>query len=108
MPIDYRIIGKRIKECRKQAKLSQESLAEKLNISVSFQSRLERGATKISFEKLVLTAQHLNIPVNYLISGIQESSEDYLNADLYQITKEFPPDKMKLILEIAEVIAKTV
>ena len=107
MLIDYKVIGKRIKDCRKKAKLSQENLAEKLDISISFQSRLERGATKISFEKLVLTAEHLNVPVCYLISGVQQDSEDYLNADLYEITKDFSPDKMQLLLGIAEVISKT-
>ena len=106
MPIDYKIIGKRIKDCRKKANLSQESLAEKLDISISFQSRIERGVTKISFEKLMSTAEHLNVPACYLISGTQQDSDVYLNADLYEITRNFSPDKMQLLLGIAEVIAK--
>jgi len=106
VPINYKTIGKRIKMYRKQAGLTQESLAEKLGISVSFQSRLERGAAKISLEKLVQTAEHLNIPVSQLITGAEETAENYLDADIHNITKDFNSDKMKLLLGIAEVIAK--
>jgi len=106
MLIDYKIIGKRIKRHRKKAGLTQERLAEKLDISVSFQSRLERGAAKISLEKLVQTADCLNIPVSQLITGTKENSDDYLNADIHKITKDFNAEKMKLLLEIADVIAK--
>lgn len=106
MHIDYKTIGKRIKSYRQKAGLTQEKLAEKLDISLSFQSRLERGATKISFEKLIQTAEYLNVSVCQLISGTKENSDDYLNTDLYKITKDFHAEKMKLLLEIAEVIAK--
>ena len=106
MPIDYKIIGKRIKRYRKQAGLTQETLAEKLDISVSFQSRLERGATKISLEKLVQTSEHINVSVSQLITGAKESSDDYLNEDIIRITKDFDAEKMKLLFEIAAVIAK--
>ena len=106
MPIDYKIIGKRIKRFRKQAGLTQESLAEKLDISVSFQSRLERGAAKISLEKLVQTAECLNIPVSQLISGTKENTDDYLSADIFKITKDFNTEKMKLLLDIVDAIAR--
>ena len=106
MLIDYKIIGKRIKRFRKQVGLTQENLAEKLDISVSFQSRLERGAAKISLEKLVQTAECLNIPVGQLITGAKQGANDYLNADIHKITKDFDAEKMKLLLEIADVIAK--
>lgn len=50
MSVDYKMIGKRIKSSRKQLKMTQEELAEKLDISSSFESRMERGATKISLK----------------------------------------------------------
>ena len=106
MLIDYRIIGNRIKRYRKKAGLTQEKLAEKLDISVSFQSRLERGAAKISLEKLVQTAEFINVSISQLITGAKENSEDYLNTDISRITKDFNAEKMKLLLEIAGVIAK--
>jgi len=107
MPIDYNAIGKRIKAHRLSANMTQEGLAEKLDISVSFQSRLERGAAKISFEKLVATSEQLNVSVSELIAGVNENSQTYLNADLQNIVKNFSKEKMRLLLNIAEAIAKS-
>ena len=106
MLIDYKIIGNRIKRYRKKAGLTQENLAEKLDISISFQSRLERGAAKISLEKLVQTAEYVNVSVSQLITGTKENSDDYLNSDILRVTQDFNAEKMKLLLEIANVIAK--
>ena len=44
--------GKRVKQLRKQAGLSQEELAERAGISVDFVSLVERGINAPSFETL--------------------------------------------------------
>ena len=106
MPIDYKIIGKRIQEQRKISKLTQEELAEQLDISASYQSRLERGATKISLETLVRIAEHLNISPGLLITGAVNTEVSYLCSDLNDIIKTASPDKIKLIYEVAAVIAR--
>ena len=43
MAIDYTVIGQRIKQARLAKSLTQEELAEKVDISVAFLSRVERG-----------------------------------------------------------------
>ena len=43
---DYSIIGRRIKEARMERKISQEELAEKMEISVSFISRWKQVEQK--------------------------------------------------------------
>mgnify|MGYP005877287295 CR=1 FL=1 len=65
--IDYKSIGRKIKEARKRNKLSQEVVAEKCNISVSFLSNIERGAKKMSLETFVSIARELNISADYLL-----------------------------------------
>lgn len=49
MEIDYTAIGKRVKKFRKSRRLSQEQLAELLDISVPHMSNIENGKTKFSF-----------------------------------------------------------
>lgn len=46
MELDYRIIGSRIQARRKQKKITQEKMAEALNLSVGFISQIERGGHK--------------------------------------------------------------
>ena len=43
MALDYSVIGQRIKQARLAKNLTQEDLAEQIDISVAFLSRVERG-----------------------------------------------------------------
>ena len=47
MALDYNVIGTRIKQARLAKNLTQEDLAEKIDVSVAFLSRVERGNSKI-------------------------------------------------------------
>ena len=104
MSVDYKMIGKRIKSSRKQLKMTQEELAEKLDISSSFESRMERVATKISLEMISRIAAILEVPITYFIAGTMEQSENFLLEELGDIVKEFDAIDKKLLLEIAKLI----
>ena len=52
MNIDYKLIGSRIKLERTKKGLTQEKLAELLDVSIGYISQVERGITKISLELL--------------------------------------------------------
>ena len=52
MALDYTIIGERIKLARTKKKLTQENLAEKLDVSVPYLSRVECGDTFINLKRL--------------------------------------------------------
>ena len=51
MALDYSIIGERLKSARLAKNLTQEQLAEKLDVSVAFLSRAERGNVKINLSR---------------------------------------------------------
>ena len=53
MMIDYMILGKNIKYYRKLKRLTQEQLAEQLDLSLGFISQVERGVTKMSLDTLI-------------------------------------------------------
>ena len=56
-----RQLGKRIKQIRKAARLTQEKLAEKTGLSVEYISRLERGMSQPSFKTFEALAKSLNV-----------------------------------------------
>ncbi|OOF78299.1 hypothetical protein BKG96_06230 [Rodentibacter caecimuris] len=58
-----------IRTMREMNQLTQEELAEKLNISVNAYSKIERGITKLSLDKLERIAQIFNINVSELYSA---------------------------------------
>ncbi len=59
--VDYEELGKRIRTERIKLYLTQEKLAEKVEISESFLWHIERGDRKLSLETLVKIAQEFNV-----------------------------------------------
>ena len=103
-------IGQRVKSARLQAKLTQEQLAEKVGVSWSTISCLERGQHMVSIERLFEISSALNIGIETLLC-------DYINIDNFygddisqEILKTLPllsyeqkkylVEKIRLILDI--------
>ena len=61
MALDYSIIGERLKKARLSKNLTQEQLAEKLDVSVAFLSRAERGNVKINLYRITQICYILDI-----------------------------------------------
>ena len=69
--MDYIMLGKQIREIRRQRHLTQEKLAEKVDLSVPYISHLERGSKKPSLEVLTRLAESLGVTVDRLLAGNQ-------------------------------------
>ena len=106
MILDYTLIGQRIKERRIEKAFTQENIAEHLDISVSYVSRVERAAVKISLETLVKIAVFLDVSPTYLINGTVTVAEDYLHGELAEVVYGFSSEQMNLLLDIAQAIKK--
>ncbi|MGA9779614.1 MAG: helix-turn-helix transcriptional regulator [Verrucomicrobiia bacterium] len=65
-----KIIGETIRRFRKQAKLSQEELAEKANLHPVYLGELERGEETSSVAALIRLAKALGIRVRDLVGEL--------------------------------------
>lgn len=65
--MNYKEIGTRIRKYRKLKNISQEELAEKIDISTTHMSHIETGSTKLSLQVLVDIAQILEVSTDTLI-----------------------------------------
>lgn len=108
MALDYTIIGERLKKARLEKNLTQEQLAEQIDVSIAFLSRVERGSSHINLKRLTQICNILGISEGLILNGASngasEDSSDYLNADFKEILEKASPDKQKLIYKIAEII----
>jgi len=104
MALDYNIIGERLKKARLEKKLTQEKLAEKIDVSVAFLSRIERGSSQINLKRLSQICEILGKSEGEILNGAISSSRNYLNDDFRALLKNCPPDKQKLIYKIARAI----
>lgn len=71
---DYRYeVGKNIAELRRSRHITQEELAETLDISVKHCSEVERGVAFLSFDKLLFVSDYFDCTLDYLVYGIDTS-----------------------------------
>jgi transcriptional regulator with XRE-family HTH domain len=95
MKINYKLIGKQIKEFRLAKNLTQEQLAELCDISNIHISNIERGSGSISLATLEKLARELDFEINVniyskendvaKISAILEGCQTYEYKVLYDV-----------------------
>ena len=107
MAIDYSVIGSRIKQARLAKNMTQEDLADKIDISVAFLSRVERGNSHINLKRLNQLCDLLDVSEGYLLNGASSSSENYLDKEFTDLIKSVSQEKQKLIYNVAKTIAET-
>ena len=103
---DYSVIGRRIKKTRIKNKLKQETLADKIDVSVAYLSRVERGNAQINLKRLTQVAEILGVSPGYLLTGSNMKSKDYMKDDFIELLGKCTPSQQRLIYQIAELIYK--
>lgn len=99
-------IGKFICKCRKEKNLTQEQLAEKLNITSKSISRWENGKTMPDLSLMKPLCEKLDITINELLSGekisknnIEKKTENILiNTIKYSQQTKQTNNKLKIII----------
>lgn len=107
MSPDYNVIGRRIKNARIERNITQEELADRIDVSVAFMSRVERGTSQINLKRLTQIAEILNVSPGYLLTGSNTASRDYLREDFRQVLEKCTPAQQRLIYAISELISRT-
>ena len=77
MLVSYRVIGRNIREARKNKGLTQAKVAEQVGLSLLHYGRLERGDRRAALEQIAVIAQTLDVSVSSLLEGCAEA----LNAE---------------------------
>ena len=82
--MDYAEIGQRIRWYRNLRNLSQEQLAEKVDISTTHMSHIETGVTKLSLQVLVDISVALDTSTDSLLFAPKSLSREELAATVMQ------------------------
>ncbi len=98
--LDYYAIGQRIRKKRKAQGLSQEQLAEKVEISTTHMSHIETGNTKLSLPVLVSIATILNVSTDDLLFDIPINQKSGAIQDIQSTLDSCSPQQAKIIAEI--------
>ena len=95
--MDYRTLGKRVRQQRMMCGLTQEELAEKSGISCSFVGHIERGEKKASVETVVALCNAMEISPSVLL-------QDSLTDAVMQSQLAFESENQDLMKGIMHVL----
>ena len=102
--MDYRLLGKRIREERLRLGLTQEHLAEDIHISTAYLGQIERGERSVTLDKLVTLAKRLGVTVDFLLSDYITPSEDSSINRLYQLMHGRTAEELDLAINIIKLL----
>lgn len=106
MNIDYKLIGLRIKKNRKAKNLTQEQLAEKLDVTVGYISQLKRGISKINLDTLGKISSVLNCEITTFLTNSAVNHSLYLCDEFTEKFQQLSPNDKKLLIKIRDDIIK--
>lgn len=104
--IDYTRIGQRIASCRKARRITQEQMAEYLDVSIAFVSKIERGRTQLSLERLVQICHFLDLSPDELLSQNKPTSDSYMQAEVSSLIEQCPHELLPVIKAMVEDILR--
>lgn len=93
--MDLQSIGKKIKDKRQQKRISQERLAELVDVTPSYISNIESGNRVASLPTMLEIAKVLDLSLDYLL--LENVTNDFNDADTDKLLIEF-----KNILELLD------
>lgn len=106
MALDYSVIGSRIRNARMSKKMTQEELANKLDVSIAFLSRIETGNSHINLNRLTEICNLLDVSEGYVLNGASSNSDKYLDEEFSLLLRSVSPKTQKLIYKVAKSIAE--
>ena len=95
------LLGLKIKEYRKQKKITQEQLAEKLDLDVGYISKLEVGRNFPTIGTLEKIANALDVELYELFRYTNIKSEDFKD-ELIKIYDNLSKDKQLTLYRVAK------
>lgn len=96
--MDYKGIGRRIKIERERKRLTQEQLAELVDLSPMHISVIERGVKLPRLETLILIANTLEVSADTLLQDVVHNQTKLLTSEASMLVAELPSDTQRCVL----------
>ena len=105
--MDYYKIGQQIRRLRKMHGLSQEELAERINISTTHMSHIETGNTKMSLPVLVDLAAALHVRTDDILGGTSVESNRAAMAQIAGVLQCCTAAQAKVIVDTVQALKQS-
>ena len=96
--MNQKAIGRRIKEAREKKQLTQEQLAELVDLSPMHVSVIERGVKLPKLETLVNIANVLNVSADVLLQDVVHNQTKLCASEASDLIKQLPQEDQRRVL----------
>ena len=100
MELDYKSIGKRVKIARIRAELTQEKLAELVDLSPTHLSNIETGTTRVSLQTMVALANALGVTADDLLCDSVKHARVEMEKDIAGILADCDDREIRLLRDL--------
>ena len=105
--IDYSQLGKRIKRYRQKAHLTQEQLAERIDVATSTIAHAENGTSKPSLPLLLKVANALNVTLDQLVCDSLPVINTYIEKDIADLLSDCTTTEKQILRDIISLTKET-
>jgi len=106
MSFDNQIIGSRIRKAREEKGVTQEYLAESMDVSNAYISKIERGKTPLNLDNLGKICHVLETSPEYILHGTNTTTRDFMRNEIIDMLEGCSADKIKLIVQVIKPIVE--
>lgn len=101
--MDYKFLGKRIREERLKLNLTQEKLSESVDISDSYMGQIERGERSVALDTLSRIANRLGVTIDYLLQESVNIDDKYINQIMQLMDGKTAKEK-RMALDVIKIM----
>ena len=98
--MNYKRLGKRIREERLKLNLTQAQLAEDIDISDTYMGAIERGERSLTLDTLVRLVNRLGVTIDYMLSDAVSDSDSNIMEQLKQIMDGHPLERKQMAVNV--------
>lgn len=102
--MDYKRLGKRIREERQRLGLTQAELAEDINISDTYMGAIERGERSLTLDTLVRLVNRLGVTVDYMLADSVIDNDSNIVEQFKQIIDCQPLERKQMAINVLRTI----
>ena len=102
MAIDYKSIGRRIKQYRTDKKFSQDALGQIVFVNNEHISRIEAGTKGPSLEMLIMIANALDVSADDLLTDNLKHSSSPVNTELHDLLLDCNNDEKDILVKLVK------
>lgn len=99
--VDHQV-GRRIRQARRDAKLTQEQLGNMIGLTFQQVQKYEKGVNRISAGRLFEIAQALGITITYFYEGVDELMDNPATVSVHE--DDHPPSLPVIDTEAMELV----